>query len=225
MRLRCRSFDRALPRGTRVIVLGGRDIVTDEQLAATIVWADVSTPAAPGALSRSTARSRTAQCTSTLAWGGVVSSSLTPQQHGCGEWLHVDWATMRAADTGDTVTDEDIPASARAPVDDPVRKIETEHGRRVRHAAELCSEDRPRRGAGGADPRATCAIASRRSCTTRDALVIAKRHKRPRAYGWSVLAYQSPDHLGLVSLSGTVVAPRPFKAWRGKPNAGGKRRR
>ena len=60
---------------------------------------------------------------------------------------------------------------------------------------------------------------------TRMALVIAKRHKRSRAYGWSVLAYQSPDHLGLISLSGTVVAPRPFKDWRGRPNAGGERRR
>lgn len=60
---------------------------------------------------------------------------------------------------------------------------------------------------------------------TRIALVIAKRHKRSRAYGWSVLAYQSPDHLGLISLTGTVVAPRPFKDWREKPNAGGERRR
>jgi RNA-directed DNA polymerase len=60
---------------------------------------------------------------------------------------------------------------------------------------------------------------------TRIALVIAKRHKRSRAYGWSVLAYQSPDHFGLISLSGTVIAPRPFKDWREKPNAGGERRR
>lgn len=60
---------------------------------------------------------------------------------------------------------------------------------------------------------------------TRIALVIAKRHKRSRAYGWSVLAHQSPDHFGLISLSGTVVAPRPFKDWREKPNAGGERRR
>ena len=56
------------------------------------------------------------------------------------------------------------------------------------------------------------------------ALFIAKRHKRSRAYGWSVLVYQSPDHLGLISLSGIVVAPRPFKDWREKPNAGGERR-
>ncbi len=59
----------------------------------------------------------------------------------------------------------------------------------------------------------------------RVALVIAKRHKRSRAYGWNVLAFQSPDHLGLISLSGTIVAPRPFKAWRERPNAGGERRR
>ena len=51
---------------------------------------------------------------------------------------------------------------------------------------------------------------------TRMALVIARRHKRSREYGWSVLAYQSPDHLGLISLSGTVIAPRPFKDWREK---------
>jgi len=51
---------------------------------------------------------------------------------------------------------------------------------------------------------------------TRMALVIARRHKRSRRYGWSVLAYQSPDHLGLISLSGTVIAPRPFKDWREK---------
>ena len=59
----------------------------------------------------------------------------------------------------------------------------------------------------------------------RVALVIAKRRKRSRTYGWHVLAYQSPDHLGLISLSGTIVAPRPFKAWRERPNAGGERRR
>ena len=47
------------------------------------------------------------------------------------------------------------------------------------------------------------------------ALVVAKRHQRTRAYGWRVLMYGSPNRLGLVSLSGTVVAPRPHRAWRG----------
>jgi RNA-directed DNA polymerase len=45
---------------------------------------------------------------------------------------------------------------------------------------------------------------------------VAKRHKRTRAYGWSVLAFQSPDRLGLIDLNGIVVAPRPYRAWRGK---------
>jgi group II intron reverse transcriptase/maturase len=45
---------------------------------------------------------------------------------------------------------------------------------------------------------------------------VAKRYKRSRGYGWSVLAFQSPDRLGLIDLNGTVVAPRPHRAWRGR---------
>jgi RNA-directed DNA polymerase len=57
------------------------------------------------------------------------------------------------------------------------------------------------------------------------ALQVAKRHHRSRRFGWSVVAFQSPNQMGLISLSGIVVAPRPFRAWRGRPNAGGERRR
>jgi RNA-directed DNA polymerase len=57
------------------------------------------------------------------------------------------------------------------------------------------------------------------------ALVIAKRHRRSRKFGWSVVAFQSPNQLGLISLSGIIVAPRPFRDWRVGPNAGGERRR
>jgi RNA-directed DNA polymerase len=57
------------------------------------------------------------------------------------------------------------------------------------------------------------------------AIVIAKRHRRSRGFGWMVIAFQSPDYLGLINLDGTVVAPRPFRAWRDRPNAGGERRR
>ena len=35
----------------------------------------------------------------------------------------------------------------------------------------------------------------------------------------------SPDRLGLISLDGTVVAPRPFRDWRARPNAAGEERR
>jgi len=45
------------------------------------------------------------------------------------------------------------------------------------------------------------------------ALFVAKRHKRGRAWGFSML-YRSPDNLGLVSLNGIVFAPRPNRAWR-----------
>jgi len=56
-------------------------------------------------------------------------------------------------------------------------------------------------------------------------LQVAGRHHRSRRYGWSVVAFQSPNQLGLIDLSGIVVASRPFRAWRGGPNAGGERRR
>jgi RNA-directed DNA polymerase len=57
------------------------------------------------------------------------------------------------------------------------------------------------------------------------ALVVAKRHKRSRAFGWSVVAFQSPNQLGLIRLDRVVVVPRPHRDWRGKPNAGGEGRR
>jgi group II intron reverse transcriptase/maturase len=54
---------------------------------------------------------------------------------------------------------------------------------------------------------------------------LAKKHRRTRGFGWSVIAFQSPNYLGLINLDGTVAAPRPFRAWRERPNAGGERRR
>jgi len=57
------------------------------------------------------------------------------------------------------------------------------------------------------------------------ALFVAKRARRSRKFGWAVLACRSPDQLGLITLSGIVVAPYPFKDWRVKPNAAGERRR
>jgi group II intron reverse transcriptase/maturase len=57
------------------------------------------------------------------------------------------------------------------------------------------------------------------------ALLVAKRHHRSRGFGWSVVAFRSPNQLGLIGLDGTVAAPRPFRDWRETPNAGGERRR
>jgi RNA-directed DNA polymerase len=60
------------------------------------------------------------------------------------------------------------------------------------------------------------------------ALFVAKRHKRRSGYGMTVVAFVSPNRMGLVSLDGLVVTPSPFRDWRvkrGKPNAGGEGRR
>ena len=57
------------------------------------------------------------------------------------------------------------------------------------------------------------------------ALFVAKRHQRARAYGWRAVVYRSPDRFGLINLNGSVVAPRPNRPWREKPNAGGEERR
>jgi len=57
------------------------------------------------------------------------------------------------------------------------------------------------------------------------ALFMAERHQRKAGYGLTVVAYLSPNSLGLLSLQGTVVSPRANKPWRVKPNAGGEGRR
>ena len=57
---------------------------------------------------------------------------------------------------------------------------------------------------------------------------IAKRHRRSRSFGTYVIAFASPNYLGLVDLLGIVAAPRPFKDWRvtrARSNADGERRR
>jgi len=53
-----------------------------------------------------------------------------------------------------------------------------------------------------------------RHADTRLALLVAKRHQQHRRYGWQALASAS-DRLGLISLNGTIIAPRPNRPWRG----------
>jgi hypothetical protein len=49
---------------------------------------------------------------------------------------------------------------------------------------------------------------------TRLALWLSKRGKRRRGWGWGMTqVLNSPDHLGLISLDGLVLPPRPFRAW------------
>ena len=53
----------------------------------------------------------------------------------------------------------------------------------------------------------------RRYALMRIALFLAKRHQRGRAWGFAQ-AYRSRNELGLISLNGIVVAPRPNRPWR-----------
>jgi RNA-directed DNA polymerase len=64
----------------------------------------------------------------------------------------------------------------------------------------------------------------RKYALMRLALFVAKRHQRGRSWGFAQL-YRSPTALGLISLNGIIVAPRPYKAWRVKPNTAGEERR
>ena len=41
------------------------------------------------------------------------------------------------------------------------------------------------------------------------AIFVANRHQRDRGFGWWVVAYRSPNRLGLIDLNGIIVAPRP----------------
>jgi RNA-directed DNA polymerase len=47
----------------------------------------------------------------------------------------------------------------------------------------------------------------------RIALFVANRHQRGRSWGFAQV-YRSPDSLGLISLNGIIVAPRPNRPWR-----------
>jgi group II intron reverse transcriptase/maturase len=70
--------------------------------------------------------------------------------------------------------------------------------------------------------RATSATETPTTPSTRSAITpptafarfVGKRHKRGRGYGLKVVAYQSPNRLGLINLNGTIVAPRPNRPWR-----------
>jgi RNA-directed DNA polymerase len=64
-----------------------------------------------------------------------------------------------------------------------------------------------------------------RYAITRLSLFVAKRHRAPTRYGWKLVAYESPNRMGLINLNGRVIAPRPNRPWREEPNAGGERRR
>jgi hypothetical protein len=64
-----------------------------------------------------------------------------------------------------------------------------------------------------------------RFATERLVRFVADRHTRSPGYGWQVVHFGSANRLGLISLDTSVIAPRPNRPWREKPNAGGQGRR
>jgi Winged helix-turn helix len=56
-------------------------------------------------------------------------------------------------------------------------------------------------------------------------LLRSKRYSRGRRFGRWLAGVHAPARLRLARFVGTVVAPRPNRPWREKPNAGGERRR
>jgi RNA-directed DNA polymerase len=48
-----------------------------------------------------------------------------------------------------------------------------------------------------------------RYALARLSLFVAKRHQMPTSYGWKMVAYQSPNRMGLITFDGCVIAPRP----------------
>jgi hypothetical protein len=60
----------------------------------------------------------------------------------------------------------------------------------------------------------------------RVALLLSKTGKRRRSWAWGMRqVLRSPDHLGLISLDGAVISPRPFRDRRARPNTVGEERR
>src|SRR5262245_27066522 len=64
-----------------------------------------------------------------------------------------------------------------------------------------------------------------RHAVTRLSLFVAKRHRAPTRYGLEARRLRVAQPPGLINLNGRVIAPRPNRPWREKPNAGGERRR
>lgn len=56
-------------------------------------------------------------------------------------------------------------------------------------------------------------------------LFLSKRYGRGRRFGRWLVGVHTPARLRLAGFAGAVVAPRPNRPWREKPNAGGERRR
>lgn len=102
-----------LPAGTHAGVLTGRDVVSGEQLAYPVVWADRPYGTCPRC--RQPVARVVEQCPVMLDTGAGQGGQIQEysKQHGCGEWLSVDWDEVRPGDQLAEVAEDDIVAAAR----------------------------------------------------------------------------------------------------------------
>jgi hypothetical protein len=127
-----------LPAGTHAAVLTGRDVVSGEQLAYPVVWADRAYAACP--LCGQPVARVVEECPVLLDTGACQGGRIEEwsKQHGCGEWLPVDWDQVPAGDPVSDVTEDDVVAAARMLAARLAGAITAERGRiRERLLAEL----------------------------------------------------------------------------------------
>jgi hypothetical protein len=101
-----------LPTGTHAAMLGGRDVVTGEQLARTVVWADRPYDRCPRC--REPVNQVVVDCPVTLDTGACQGGQLEEwdKQHGCGEWLAVDCQEVTGGGATGDVTSDDVVVAA-----------------------------------------------------------------------------------------------------------------
>lgn len=120
-----------LPAHIHATVLKGRDIVTGELLAYLVMWADRPYDTCP--LCREPVSATVGDCPVQLDTGAGQGGAIREwdKQHGCGQWLDVDWRQVTA--DGGEVTDANVRAAAadlltkrQQRIADALREIEAE---------------------------------------------------------------------------------------------------
>ncbi len=122
-----------IPAGIHTTVLTGRDIVTGESLAYSIVWADRTYNRCPRC--HQPVNSVT-DCPVILNVGAGQGGQIeeTSKQHGCGEWLAISW---REIGGGQDATEQDIVTAAAELATERTQEIDDD---RARRAGELREE-------------------------------------------------------------------------------------
>lgn len=127
-----------LPEGIHAAMLTGRDVVTGEDLAYPVVWADRAYGTCPRC-GQPVARI-VEDCPVLLDTGAGQGGQIQEldKQHGCGEWLDVDWQEVQACEAAGGITADDVTAAAGALAAGLAAEITAERDRiRARLRADL----------------------------------------------------------------------------------------